>query len=242
MSEYWKNQVVLVTGGSGGIGRHIVRHLASLGCKVAVNFAQNKENASKLIEELGTPRVKAYQADVGDDKQVDEMITKIEGELGDVTILINNAGIIRNNLLLTTSNEDWHAMINTHLTGTFYCTRRVLKNMMKARFGRIINVSSISGVEPKAGQVHYASAKAAVIAFAKSLAHEVGSKGITCNALVLNLFKTENALKNVRPELFEQITKNMPLKRVGEPHEVPPTIEFMAGPHSGLMTGQVVTL
>lgn len=242
MEDYWKNQVVLITGGSGGIGREIVRHLNKLGCKVAVNYIHNKENADKLVSELDSSRIKAYQADIGDDKQVDQMVSKIEAELGEVTILINNAGIIRNNLLLTTSNEDWHSMINTHLTGTFYCTRRVLRNMMKSRFGRIINVSSISGVEPKAGQVHYASAKAAVIAFAKSLAHEVGSKGITCNALVLNLFKTENALKNVRPELFEQITKNMPLKRVGDPHEVPPTIEFMAGPNSGLMTGQVVTL
>jgi 3-oxoacyl-[acyl-carrier protein] reductase len=242
MEDYWQKQVVLVTGGSGGIGREMVRHLVRLGCKVAINYVQRTDAAKQLVDELETDRARIYRADIGDDKQVDEMVTRIEEELGEVTILVNNAGIIRNNLLITMTNEDWHSVINTHLNGTFYCTRRVLKNMLKARFGRIINVSSISGVEGNAGQVHYASAKAGVIAFAKSLAQEVGSKGITCNALVLNLFKTENALKNVKPEIFKRIEDNSPLKRVGDPHEVVHAIEYMAGPHSGLMTGQVVTL
>lgn len=242
MENYWERQVVLVTGGSGGIGREMVRHLISLGCKVAINYVQREEAAQKLLEELNSDRARIYRADIADDKQVNEMVDRIEKELGEVTVLVNNAGIIRNNLLITMSNEDWHSVINTHLTGTFYCTRRVLRNMLKARFGRIINISSISGVEGNGGQVHYASAKAGVIAFAKSLAQEVGSKGITCNALVLNLFRTENALKNVKPEIFKRIEDNMPLRRVGEPHEVVHTIEYLAGPHSGLMTGQVVTL
>lgn len=242
MDNYWNRQVVLITGGSGGIGREMVRHLTGLGCRVAINFLQQEDKAADLLRELDTDRARIYQADVGHETQVNEMVERIEADFGAVTVLINNAGIIRNNLLITMSNDDWDSVIRTHLTGTFYCTRRVLRNMIKAHFGRIINVSSISGVQGEAGQVHYASAKAGAIAFAKSLAQEVGTKGITCNSLVLNLFNTENARRRVKPEIFQRIVDHSPLRRAGEPPEVAHAIEYLAGPNSSLMTGQVVTL
>lgn len=241
MSNYWSKQIVLVTGGSGGVGREIVRHFHALGCKVAINYRTQMDRAESLKHELGGERVQTYRADVSVEAEVNAMIDQIENDFGPVTVLINNAGMLQSNLLITMTNDDWFGMINSHLTGTFFCTRRVLREMLKARAGRIINISSISGVKGFPGHAHYSAAKAGMIAFAKSVAFEVGKKGITCNAVILNQLKTENVVR-VQPEVIEQLIESSPLRRLGEPHEVIPALEYLASDKSALMTGQVLTL
>lgn len=240
--SYWQDQVILITGGSGAVGQAMVKHFTKLGAKVAVNFHSNESRATEFVHSLKSEKVKCYKADVSQEKDVDQMFLKIESELGPVTILINNAGIVVNSLMFLTSIEEWRRMIDTHLTGAFLCSRRALREMIKKKFGRVINISSISAFDGHAGQTSYAAAKAGLIGFTRALSQEVGTKGITCNAVALGLLDTENSRKNVSAEMRKRRIENSPLKRIGEVVEVVPTIEYLASQDSSMMTGQTLNL
>lgn len=240
--EYWQKQTVLVTGGTGGLGQEMVRHFAALGCRVAINYFSRDDRAQALLGEINSAQVKIYRADIRKENEVERMVEEIAKALGPVSILINNAGYISNHLLVMNSLEDWQKIIDTHLTGTFLVSRGVVKNMMKVKFGRIINISSVSAIEGGQGQTSYAAAKAGIIGFAKALSHELGPLGITCNTLVLSMFDTESAKQGASEELARRRLIQSPFRRVGKPKEILDALEYLASDKSNFVTGQTLQL
>lgn len=218
--------VAIVTGASRGIGRAIALELAKAGATVVVNYARSAEAALEvvqMIEQQGGTAI-AIAADVSVPEQVDTLVAKTVDTYGRVDVLVNNAGITRDTLLLRMSLEDWQAVINLNLTGVFLCTRAVSKLMLKQKRGRIINIASVAGQMGNPGQANYSAAKAGVIGFSKTVAKELASRGITVNAVAPGFIATEMTagLK------AEDILKFIPLGRYGEPTEVAGMVRFLA--------------
>ncbi|AHB88159.1 3-oxoacyl-(acyl-carrier-protein) reductase FabG [Thermosynechococcus sp. NK55a] len=230
--------VAIVTGASRGIGRAIALELAKEGATVVVNYARSAEAALEvvqMIEQQGGTAI-AIAADVSVPEQVDTLVAKTVETYGRVDVLVNNAGITRDTLLLRMSLEDWQAVINLNLTGVFLCTRAVSKLMLKQKRGRIINIASVAGQMGNPGQANYSAAKAGVIGFSKTVAKELASRGITVNAVAPGFIATEMTagLK------AEEILKFIPLGRYGEPTEVAGMVRFLAlDPAAAYITGQV---
>ncbi|BAY51009.1 3-oxoacyl-[acyl-carrier-protein] reductase [Thermostichus vulcanus NIES-2134] len=230
--------VAIVTGASRGIGRAIALELAKEGATVVVNYARSAEAALEVvqrIEQQGGTAI-AIAADVSVPEQVDTLVAKTVETYGRVDVLVNNAGITRDTLLLRMSLEDWQAVINLNLTGVFLCTRAVSKLMLKQKRGRIINIASVAGQMGNPGQANYSAAKAGVIGFSKTVAKELASRGITVNAVAPGFIATEMTagLK------AEDILKFIPLGRYGEPTEVAGMVRFLAlDPAAAYITGQV---
>ncbi|BCX13201.1 MAG: beta-ketoacyl-ACP reductase [Thermosynechococcus sp.] len=230
--------VAIVTGASRGIGRAIALELAKEGATVVVNYARSVEAALEvvqMIEQQGGTAI-AIAADVSVPEQVDALVAKTVETYGRVDVLVNNAGITRDTLLLRMSLEDWQAVINLNLTGVFLCTRAVSKLMLKQKRGRIINIASVAGQMGNPGQANYSAAKAGVIGFSKTVAKELASRGITVNAVAPGFIATEMTagLK------AEEILKFIPLGRYGEPTEVAGMVRFLAlDPAAAYITGQV---
>ncbi|WJI23156.1 3-oxoacyl-[acyl-carrier-protein] reductase [Thermosynechococcus sp. QKsg1] len=230
--------VAIVTGASRGIGRAIALELAKAGATVVVNYARSAEAALEvvqMIEQQGGTAI-AIAADVSVPEQVDTLVAKTVDTYGRVDVLVNNAGITRDTLLLRMSLEDWQAVINLNLTGVFLCTRAVSKLMLKQKRGRIINIASVAGQMGNPGQANYSAAKAGVIGFSKTVAKELASRGITVNAVAPGFIATEMTagLK------AEDILKFIPLGRYGEPTEVAGMVRFLAlDPAAAYITGQV---
>ncbi|MDR5640123.1 MULTISPECIES: 3-oxoacyl-[acyl-carrier-protein] reductase [unclassified Thermosynechococcus] len=230
--------VAIVTGASRGIGRAIALELAKEGATVVVNYARSAEAALEvvqMIEQQGGTAI-AIAADVSIPEQVDTLVAKTVDTYGRVDVLVNNAGITRDTLLLRMSLEDWQAVINLNLTGVFLCTRAVSKLMLKQKRGRIINIASVAGQMGNPGQANYSAAKAGVIGFSKTVAKELASRGITVNAVAPGFIATEMTagLK------AEDILKFIPLGRYGEPTEVAGMVRFLAlDPAAAYITGQV---
>ena len=239
--SYWQNQTVLVTGASRGIGRELAIRFSSLGAKVAINYLSNEIRAAEVLKSCNVSRTRIYRADVGIESDVNSMIEAIEKDLGPITILINNAGQTRDGLLLSMSTEDWRSVMSTHLDGAFFCSRAVMRGMLGKKFGRIINMTSVSGVRGTAGQSNYSAAKAGVIGFTKAVAREMGKRKITCNAVALGVIETEMT-GDLTPEVLEAYKATTSLKRFGQTSEVADLVEFLASEKSGYLTGQVVTL
>lgn len=238
-----ENKVALVTGASRGIGRAIALAFARAGAEVVVNYSGSAAAAQEVVAEIQAlgRRALALQADVSQPEQVDNMVNQVLNEFGRIDILVNNAGITRDGLLLRLKREDWQKVIDINLTGVFLCTKAVLKPMLKQRSGRIINITSVIGLTGNAGQANYAAAKAGIIGFTKSVAKEVGSRGITCNAIAPGYIQTDmtGALgEKVREELLARI----PLERLGEPEDVAAVALFLAGPAASYITGQVINV
>ncbi|BAC09054.1 3-oxoacyl-[acyl-carrier-protein] reductase [Thermosynechococcus vestitus] len=230
--------VAIVTGASRGIGRAIALELAKEGATVVVNYARSAEAALEVvqrIEQQGGTAI-AIAADVSVPEQVDTLVAKTVETYGRVDVLVNNAGITRDTLLLRMSLEDWQAVINLNLTGVFLCTRAVSKLMLKQKRGRIINIASVAGQMGNPGQANYSAAKAGVIGFSKTVAKELASRGITVNAVAPGFIATE-----MTAELkAEDILKFIPLGRYGEPTEVAGMVRFLAlDPAAAYITGQV---
>ncbi|MCL1601885.1 MAG: 3-oxoacyl-[acyl-carrier-protein] reductase [Actinomycetia bacterium] len=235
--------VALVTGASRGIGRAIALQLAADGCAVVVNFASSSSKADEVVAEIqasGGSAV-AIQADVSDPDAVANLFSTASDELGPVTVLVNNAGITDDGLVLRMSPEQWDRVVNTNLRSVFLCTKAALRSMLRAKSGRIINISSISGISGNPGQGNYAAAKAGVIGFTKSVAKEVGSRGITVNAIAPGFIQTDmtDALGEA---VTSAVSEQVALGRLGLPEEVASAVGYLASEGASYITGQTIVI
>ena len=236
--QHLKDKVAVVTGASRGIGKATALALASQGAKVVVNYARSSDAAEATVKEINKAGAEAIavQADVSQSDEVDNLIKSTLDKFGRVDVLVNNAGITKDTLLLRMKPEQWQAVIDLNLTGVFLCTKAVSKTMLKQRSGRIINIASVAGQMGNPGQANYSAAKAGVIGFTKTVAKELANRGITVNAVAPGFIETDMTedLKS------DDIIKFIPLGRYGKPEEVAGTIRFLAAdPAAAYITGQV---
>lgn len=240
-----EGRVALVTGASRGMGRAIALKLGSLGAAVAVNYVavdpQNEADAKDTVAELERLGVKAMavEADVRDGEAVKKMVDTVVEQLGAIHILVNNAGITKDTLLLRMSEQQWDEVIDINLRGTFLCTRHALKSMIRQSWGRIVSLSSVAGVVGNPGQSNYSASKAGIIGFTKSLAREVGSRGITVNAVAPGFIRT--AMTDALPEEVQaRIIEMTSVRRAGTTEDVAEAIAFLASDRASYITGQVL--
>jgi 3-oxoacyl-[acyl-carrier protein] reductase len=227
-----EGRTALVTGGSRGIGRAIAAELANAGALVVVGYRSGVEEAEGVASEIGG---KAVQADVSDPEEAKRLID----EAGDVDVLVNNAGVTRDGLLVRMPDEDWHAVLDTNLGGTFNTCRAASRGMMKRRSGAIVNVSSVVGVHGNPGQTNYAASKAGIIGFTKALARELGSRGVRANVVAPGYISTR--LTNELPEELRQtMLANTPLGRFGEPQDIAGAVRFLCSDAASFVTGEVL--
>lgn len=238
-----ENQVAIVTGGSRGIGRAVCLELARRGAHVVLCYAGNTEAAQKTVEDcqaLGGKAL-AVQASVADEAAVQALVAKTLETFGRVDILVNSAGITRDGLAMRMSEADFDAVVDTNLKGTFLCMKAVTRPMMKQRYGRIVNLSSVVGLRGNAGQVNYAASKAGVIGMTKSLAQELAGRGITVNAVAPGFISTD--MTAVLPEAARQaLLSSIPAGRPGAPEDVAQAVAFLASPEAAYITGQVLAV
>lgn len=236
-----ENKTAIVTGGSRGIGRAICTTLAKKGANIVTcytNGAAAAEETIAMCKEYGVQAV-AVQADVADAAQVEALFAKAQEVTGSVEILVNNAGITRDGLILRMSDENFNQVLDTNLKGAFYCMRAASKLMMRKRYGRIVTISSVVGVSGNAGQVNYAASKAGVIGMTKSLAKELGSRNITANAVAPGFITTD--MTDALPDAVkQQMEKEIPLARLGTPEDVANAVAFLVSEQASYITGQVL--
>ena len=236
--QHLKDKIAVVTGASRGIGQAAALELARHGAKVVVNYARSSDAAENTVEEINNAggEAIAIQADVSQAEQVDNLIQTTLDKFGRIDVLVNNAGITQDTLLLRMKPEQWQAVIDLNLTGVFLCTKAVSKPMLKQRSGRIINIASVAGQMGNPGQANYSAAKAGVIGFTKTVAKELANRGVTVNAVAPGFIATDMTedLKS------DKIIEFIPLGRYGKPEEVAGTIRFLAAdPAAAYITGQV---
>ncbi|MCD8510838.1 MAG: 3-oxoacyl-[acyl-carrier-protein] reductase [Bacillus sp. (in: Bacteria)] len=236
-----KGQNALVTGGSRGIGREICLKLAKEGVNVAVNYSGSQGKAEAVAEECREFGVKAMaiQGNVADSESVNTMVKTVIDEFGSIEILVNNAGITKDNLIMRMKEEDFDAVIDTNLKGVFNCSKAVTRPMMKQRFGRIINISSVVGVLGNAGQANYVASKAGVIGLTKSMARELANRNIHVNAIAPGFIETDMT-ESLSEELVEGMLKQIPLGQLGKPEQVAAVVAFLASDAASYMTGQTL--
>jgi 3-oxoacyl-[acyl-carrier protein] reductase len=242
MTSVLQNQVAVITGAGRGIGRAIALRFANAGADVACvsRTAENSEKVAAEVRSLGR-KSWAHAVDVADAKAVEAAANKILSEAGRVDILINNAGITRDGLLMRMSEEDWDAVLDTNLKGAFMFTKAFSRGFIKQRSGRIINISSVIGLMGNAGQCNYAASKSALIGFTKSVARELASRGITVNAIAPGFIETDMTA-NMTPELRAELLKRIPLNALGQPEDIAEAALFLAAPAARYITGQVLTV
>ncbi len=236
-----KDQVAIVTGGTKGIGRAICLLFAEQGAKVVANFSKDVDAAEALKKEAKTRglSIGLYKADVTQFDQVKEMMEEAFAEYGKIDIFVNNVGLIRDNFLMLMSDDDWNSLLQTNLTGLFNCCRTVIRKMIPQRKGKIINISSISGILGTSGQTNYAATKGGVISFTKALAREVGPFNIHVNAVAPGLIESD-VVSKMPKEKVEAIIKTSSLGRIGKPEEVAQVVLFLASEDSNYITGQTI--
>ncbi len=235
-------KTAVVTGGARGIGAAICRKLASLGADIAIAARQPNEQTAALEQELTEQygvRAKTYPCDVSDAEQCKAAVRQILADFGNITILVNNAGITRDALILGMKESDFDAVINTNLKGTFNMTQACYRPFMKQKYGKIINLSSVSGQLGTAGQANYAASKAGVVALTKVTARELASRGVTCNAIAPGFIATDMT-KAISEEATADYLKSIPLGRAGTPEDVANLAAFLASPESDYVTGTVI--
>lgn len=235
----FQDQVVIVTGASRGIGKAIAAAFATEGARIAC-VASTSENAERAAAELGKG-AKGFGCDIGDPAQVAAAAESIESEMGSPSVLVNNAGMTRDGLLMRLKDEDWDAVLRVNLGGAFHWTKAVVRSMMKARYGRILNMTSVIGTGGGAGQANYAAAKAGIIGLTKSTAKELGSRGITCNAIAPGFIETDMT-HDLPEEMRDRIISTAPAGRLGTPEDIAPAVLFLCSADAGYITGQVLTI
>ena len=235
-------KVAVVTGASRGIGRAIAQKLGAEGAKVVVNYASSPDAAEEVAQavQVAGGQASTFQADVGQLEQAKALIGHAIEHFGDLHILVNNAGIIRDGLILTMKEEDWDSVLQTNLKSTFNCSKAAVRHMLRKRYGRIINITSVAGQMGNPGQTNYSASKAGMIGFTKALAREVASRSVTVNAVAAGFIDTAiwDRLETMKDALLEMI----PLGRVGLPEEVAHSVAFLASDEAAYITGHVLTV
>ncbi|MDF2545741.1 MAG: 3-oxoacyl-[acyl-carrier-protein] reductase [Anaerosolibacter sp.] len=234
-------KTAVVTGGSRGIGRAIVLKLAEMGANIVVNYTSSPQKAEEvvaLVKEMGREAI-AIQANVSDSDAIQKMMQEVEEKFSTIDILINNAGITKDTLLMKMKDEDWDQVMDINLKGTFNCTKAVTRKMMKQRSGKIVNLASVVGVMGNAGQANYAASKAGIIGFTKSVAKELATRGINVNAVAPGFIQTEMT-DILSDEVKEAMMANIPMKQLGTPEDVANVIAFLCSDDAKYITGQVL--
>ena len=234
-------RVAIITGSSRGIGRATALVFARTGYRVVVNYNHNREQAEQVLQEieaLGSNGI-LLGADVSKAQEARDLIEKSVKEFGRVDVLVNNAGINHDQLMLRIQDEEWERVINTNLSSAFYCSRAAVKHMFKKRFGRIINVSSVVGVSGNAGQTHYAAAKSGLLGLTLSIAQEYGNRGITANAVAPGFIESDMTA-SLSPEQRQQILSGIAVGRLGKPEDVAALVLFLASDEAAYINGQVI--
>ena len=236
-----KDRVAIVTGGSRGIGRAIALEFAGRGALVVVNYHKSPDAANEVVKQIvdAGGKAAAFQADVSNFKQAEELVKFAIETFGDLHILVNNAGITKDTLIMMMSEADWDTVINTNLKSTFNCSKAAVKHMMRKRYGRIINIASVAGQMGNAGQANYSASKGGQIAFTKSLGRELATRNITANAIAPGFVDTE-ILDAMSQETLESALKMVPLGRKGKPEEIAYAAAFLASDQAAYITGQVL--
>jgi 3-oxoacyl-[acyl-carrier protein] reductase len=239
----FKDKVAIVTGGSKGIGRAISLLLAQQGCQVFMNYSQDDEAAKGVVKETKGygGAVIPLRGDVTDPTQVAQMMDQVEKEGGHIDILVNNVGMNKDGFLMLMGEADWEAVLKVNLTSVYHCCRAAVRKMIPNKRGKIVNISSVSGIIGTAGQVNYSAAKGGVIAFTKSLARELGPFNIQVNAVAPGLIETDMA-SQMPPEQRDAIIKSTALGRMGKPEEAAWAVLFLASPWSNYITGQTIVV
>jgi 3-oxoacyl-[acyl-carrier protein] reductase len=233
-------QVAVVTGGSRGIGRVLAQRLARDGARVVVT-ARSAEGAGACAAELPGEGHLGVACDVSDRAAVDALVKRVETELGAIDVLVNNAGVTADNILVRLGDDDWDRVLDTNLRGAFLMTRAVARGMMKRRAGRIINVTSVVGLTGNRGQVNYAASKAGLVGLTKSVAKELASRNVLCNAVAPGFIETDMT-SELSPEARETLQQQIALGRLGSPEDVAGVVAFLVGPDASYITGQVIVV
>jgi 3-oxoacyl-[acyl-carrier protein] reductase len=243
VTDLAEGRVALVTGGSRGIGRAIASRLAGSGHEVAVNYSNNAGAADEVVGSITRAggRAVAYGADVSDTRQVEDMFEAIGRDLGPVTVLVNNAGITRDNLLLRMSPEDFDLVIATNLRSVYLCTRLAMRSMLRARWGRVLSIASVAGITGNPGQANYAASKAGIIGFSKAIAKEVGSRGITVNVVAPGFIRTD-LTEGLGQKVKDEAEGSIALGRFGSADEVAAAVDFLASEAASYISGQVLAV
>lgn len=238
-----KDKVAIVTGGTRGIGRAIALKLADHGANIVINYRNSDKEAEELkaiLEEKGV-KVLTVKCDISNFEDSKNLMDKCKEVFGKIDILVNNAGITKDTLIMRMKEEDFDNVIDVNLKGTFNCAKHASAIMLKQRFGKIINMTSVVGIAGNAGQVNYAASKAGVIGLTKSLAKELGSRGITVNAVAPGFINTDMTA-SLSEKVKEEASKNIPLKRLGDPEDVANLVGFLASDSANYITGQVINV
>jgi 3-oxoacyl-[acyl-carrier protein] reductase len=235
--------VAIVTGGSRGIGKAIILELARAGASIVIAGVSDSSDTQARVKEIQAKKdgLLVVKTDVTSTKDVTSMVNASLERFGHIHVLVNNAGVNRDALLLRMKDEDWDTVLNTNLKGSFLCTRAVLGHMIKERWGRIINISSVVGIAGNAGQSNYTAAKAGLIGLTKTTAREVSSRGITVNAVAPGFIETEMTDK-LSQQIRDRVIQQIPQKRFGSPEDVAHVVAFLASPEAGYITGQVLNV
>lgn len=237
-----KNKVAIVTGGSRGIGRAIAKVLASAGCDVVITYKSSAQQAQEVVSEISkSSKAMAIQADSSKFEDAQRVVDEVLKNFGKIDILINNAGITKDNLLLRMSESEWDDVIETNLKGVFNFTKAVIKHMISQRSGKIINIASVVGLIGNPGQANYAASKAGIIGFTKALAKEVASRNIQVNVVAPGYVETEMTEK-LNEEQKKRLFEMIPAKRIAKPEEIAYVVKFLASSESDYITGQVIVV
>ncbi|MEJ7609216.1 MAG: 3-oxoacyl-[acyl-carrier-protein] reductase [Bryobacteraceae bacterium] len=235
-----KNRVAFVTGASRGIGRACALSLSEAGARVVL-AARNREKLDEVASQIHNAGRESFvvEIDLGSPDSIRQAFTKAHAELGATEILVNNGGITKDGLVIRMKQEDWDSVLQTNLTGSFICMQQVLQGMMRARWGRIINISSVVGETGNAGQANYSASKAGLVGLTKSVAQEMGGRGITVNAIAPGFIETDMT-GLLAPEIKERVLASIPLRRMGQASDIAAAVRFLASEESGYITGHVL--
>lgn len=236
-----EGKVALITGASKGIGRAIAQQFVEMGAQVAFTYLSSVEKGQALEQELaaGGGKVKGYRSDASDYAQAEQLVEDVVKEFGKIDVVVNNAGITRDGLLMRMNEEQWDAVMNVNLKSVFAVTKAATKHMMRAKNGSIINITSVVGIKGNAGQANYAASKAGIIGFTKSVALELGSRNIRCNAIAPGFIETEMT-GELDQKVVDEWRKAIPLRRGGSPEDVAKAAVFLASDNAAYITGQVL--